>query len=442
MTPWLSVPGAGLVRGDMREVLALLPESSVDAIVTDPPYELGFMGKSWDASGVAFDPATWRACLRVLKPGGHLIAFAGSRTYHRIACAVEDGGFEIRDSILWLYGTGFPKSTNVSKEIDRMLGAERAPGRQRHRAAAGRAEQGSGGYAFGETFEVTAPASPEAVRFDGWGTALKPGHEPAVLARKPLIGTIAANFLEHGVGGLNIGACRIGDEAMPEVTAGQSQIGTFERNFENGCGVTPARSGRWPANVIFDEDAAADLDAQSGTTKSGAMRAGTPRGTNAILGKSGGSSATEADILASQGGASRFFYVAKPTGKERDLGLGAFAARTGGELTHREDSSAGLSSPRAGAGRTGGRKNIHPTVKPVELMRYLVRLVTPPGGLVLDPFTGSGSTGMAAAWEGMQFFGVDLDTGDDGAPLGYCDIARARILHALGNPAPVLKGKR
>jgi site-specific DNA-methyltransferase (adenine-specific) len=196
-----------ILLGDCRDRLKELPDNSVDSIVTDPPYELGFMGKSWDASGVAYDVTVWQECLRVLKPGGHLLSFGGSRTYHRMACAIEDAGFQIRDQIMWVYGSGFPKSLNISKAIDKAAGAERevVGSYETHdiRNAGLMDRKGS------MTVDVTAPATAEAEVWDGWGTALKPAHEPIVLARKPLVGTVANNVLTYGVGGLNIDGTRV-----------------------------------------------------------------------------------------------------------------------------------------------------------------------------------------------------------------------------------------
>lgn len=258
-------------------------DESIDAIVTDPPYGLSFMSKRWDYDVPSVE--IWAECLRVLKPGGHLLSFAGTRTQHRMAVRIEDAGFEIRDMIAWVYGSGFPKSHN------------------------------------GE-----------------WGgTALKPALEPITMARKPLIGTVEKNWNEHGTGALNIDGCRVGDEVLPTMTAGQAKIGTFER----GVMVTPERTGRWPANLIHD----------------------------------GG------EYFGEQ---SRFFYCAKASKKDR------------------------------------GENNNHPTVKPTDLMRYLCRLVTPPNGVVLDPFMGSGSTGKAAVLEGLNFVGIEKD------PDYFC-IAKERI---------------
>lgn len=360
-------PGCSLIEGDCVEALRKFGNNRFDSSVSDPPYELGFMGKSWDTSGIAFSVDLWRELLRVLKPGGHLLAFGGTRTYHRMTCAIEDAGFEVRDSLHWFYGTGFPKSLNVG---------------------------------------------------EGRGTALKPGHEPIVLARKPLIGTVAANVLAHGTGVLNIDACRIGTEDT------RKERGTTTPGFNMAPGaVCGSEIGRWPANVLLDEHAAAELDAQSGERSSGLMKAGQKRAgrSGVALGVMAGDVTTT--TYGDSGGASRFFYVAKPSRAERDLGCAHLPVKTGGEATDREDGSAGTQSPRAGAGRKGGARNFHPTVKPIDLMRYLVRLVTPPGGTVLDPFSGSGTTGIAARLEGLQFLGIEREP-------EYATIAAARIAGA------------
>ena len=362
--------------GDCVAVLATIADESIDAVVTDPPYELGFMGKKWDASGIAYSVPMWSEVLRVLKPGGHLLAFGGTRTYHRMACAIEDAGFEIRDSIHWLYGTGFPKSLNLS---------------------------------------------------DGRGTALKPAHEPIVLARRPLDGTVAANVLKHGTGALNIDACRI--DGVVENRGGWCNRGyqrpRTEETFTSGSPVSSGLSeaaGRWPANVILDEETAKILDEKS--LADGMHSAGAARDKMVTRDYDATSYNLSGTVnmrrLGDSGGASRFFYVAKPGSSERDLGLDHLRSSTGGEATNRMDGSDGLNSPRAGAGRRGGRKNIHPTVKPVSLMRYLCRLVTPPGGVVLDHFMGSGTTGIAALIEGFRFIGIEREP-------EYLEIARARI---------------
>jgi len=451
--------------GDCRTVLATLDDASIDSIVCDPPYELGFMGKTWDNTGIAYDVTVWQQCYRVLKPGGHLIAFGGSRTYHRLAVAIEDAGFEIRDQIQWIYGSGFPKSLDVSKALDKqrydraqtlevtawirqardnaglsnatidnafgtndmaghwtsqasqplvptldqipalldlfgltlddvpddvrtliwtLNGRKGQPGEawQQRTVVTEKREDMFGEYEVKDVRDmvdakkgrlgmplqqnakhqvaITAPATDLAKQWQGWGTALKPAHEPAVLARKPLCGTVADNVTAWGVGALNVDGTRIAaDDA-----------------------------GRWPANVIFDEEAALLL-----------------------------------------GEPSRFFYVAKASKAEREAGLDGMEQRV---IDERDKSGNILASewrndPRSANGGyenkpTQPRANHHPTVKPVALMRYLVRLVTPKGGKVLDPFMGSGSTGCAAVLEGCDFVGIDITP-------EYVAIAQKRIAH-------------
>jgi site-specific DNA-methyltransferase (adenine-specific) len=372
--------------------MATLPDASVDAVVCDPPYELGFMGKSWDASGIAYDVEVWRQAFRVLKPGGHLLAFSGSRTYHRMACAIEDAGFDIRDQIMWVYGSGFPKSLDVSKAIDKAAGAEReVVGSYKGASNIGKGTPNS--YIVdraGTSTDVviTAPATNAARQWSGWGTALKPAHEPICMARKPLIGTVAANVLAHGTGAINVDGCRvsssdgyekawdrpvstnIGAHGGAYITTGEQHTVDISANKPEG--------GRWPANFIHD----------------------------------GSDEAT-----AGLGEAARFFYTPKAGREDRDEGLDAFElVRTGGM----QATADGSMLTGAGNERTTARANIHPTVKPTDLMRYLCRLVTPPGGTVLDPFTGSGSTGRGAVLEGFDFIGCELSP-------EYAEIARARI---------------
>lgn len=378
--PQQPTPHVTLHHGNNLHILPTIPDSSIDAIVTDPPYELGFMGKKWDATGIAYSVDLWTECLRVLKPGGHLLAFGGTRTYHRMAVAIEDAGFEIRDSIHWIYGSGFPKSLDVSKAIDKAAGAERSevigftnkgmpPGSNK---AVGHGE-GS------EPTPITAPATDAAKQWDGWGTALKPAHEPIVLARKPLIGTVAANVLQHGTGALNIDGTRIpmGDEYDPtKIQRQQHSNGAIDGAFGASSLIgkeiaTYKPGGRWPANVIIDDTITDDW--------------------------------------------ARYFYCAKPSRSERNAGLDGLPVKTAGEATNRKDGSDGLNSPRAGAGRTGGAQNFHPTVKPLALMQWLIRLVTPPDGTVLDPFAGSGTTLAAATLEGINSIGIELT--DDYLPI-------------------------
>lgn len=388
--------GWKVLAGSCLDRLPELADESVDAVVCDPPYELGFMGKSWDSSGIAYDVNVWRECLRVLKPGGHVLAFGGSRTWHRLAVAVEDAGFELRDSIAWLYGSGFPKSLDVSKAIDKAAGAEREV--IGIRDDKGRTSTFGGGET--EPTLETAPATAEAQKWAGWGTALKPAFEPVVVGRKPLKGTVAANVLAYGVGGLNIDGTRIGTETVT--------INTFDNGakpFGDAVGepfTSRQSQGRWPSNVILDEYTAQLVDQQSGITGSTTTKTGQYQSRSEFGG--GQINVRHPDV----GGASRFFYIAKANKRDRNEGLDELEEASASVMVDREEGSAGMNSPRAGAGRTSGAKNFHPTVKPTDLMRQLIRLVTPPGGIVLDPFTGSGSTGKAAILEGMQFIGCEL----------------------------------
>jgi DNA modification methylase len=359
-----------LHSGDCLEVLASLPENSIDAVVTDPPYELGFMGKSWDASGIAFCSDTWALVWRVLKPGGHMVAFGAPKNYHRLACAIEDAGFEIRDSLMWVFGTGFPKSHNISKAIDAAAGAEREVVGVKVRGDVQKAKSSGSTYAAADANkgnekifgygveELTAPATDKAKQWDGWGTALKPAYEPIVLARKPLSEkTVAANVLRWGTGALNINATRVGSEVLPEIKAGQAKIGTFERQDM----VTPERVGRWPATICHDgSQQVLDLFPH---TKNGGQNASSIKGDGMFM--AGSKIAGASNFAGDEGSAARFFYSAKASKADR-----------------------------------AGSK--HPTVKPVALMQWLVRMVTPPGGTVLDPFAGSGTTGQAAVNEGFQ----------------------------------------
>jgi site-specific DNA-methyltransferase (adenine-specific) len=362
-----------LWHGNCMHVLRELPDDSVDAIVTDPPYELGFMGKHWDAVGIAYDVNLWAECLRVLKPGGHLAAFGGTRTWHRMVCAIEDAGFEVRDCLSWMYGSGFPKSHDIGKAIDRAAGAEREvvgviPDRW---AGKGSVLQRSTQQPA-DTCDITTPATPEAATWDGWGTALKPAWEPITLCRKPIRGTVAANVLTHGTGAINVDACRVG-------TGGQlSWSEPRDMGYHGGSDVigsqaTESAKGRWPANVILDPDAAAILDQQSGET-SGTAHVRDPNGTMGYHGGAAGLPGVTSGH-ADSGGASRFFYTPKADAHERP--------------------------------RVNGVS--HPTVKPRELMAWICRLITPPGGVILDPFAGSGTTLEAAIVERFRVIGIERE---------------------------------
>ena len=352
----------------MRE----MPDNSVDSIVTDPPYELGFMGKSWDSTGIAFNTEVWVEALRVLKPGGHLLAFSGSRTYHRMAVAIEDAGFEIRDQIMWIYGSGFPKSLNVGKQLE---------------------------------------------NWQGWGTALKPAHEPIVLARKPIQGTVANNVLTFGVGGLNIDGTRVPGQLEGDPNRFAKTDGGWAVAELHDAPIVRSE-GRWPANVIHDgSDEVVALFPTSTSKQS--MRGVGLTGSNVY-----GSGDENFDTLRGHndsGSAARFFYCAKANKRDRNEGLEDFDAIR----VHdgRKDGNPGGSNPR---NRSNTPKlNHHPTVKPTDLMRYLCRMVTPPNGIVLDPFMGSGSTGKAAMYEGFDFIGIEQNE-------DYCEIAKARIEFVRG----------
>jgi site-specific DNA-methyltransferase (adenine-specific) len=337
-----------------------MDDNSVDSIVTDPPYGLSFMGKEWDYDVPSVE--VWQECLRVLKPGGHLLAFSGTRTQHRMAVRIEDAGFEIRDMIAWVYGSGFPKSLDVSKAIDAQLTTGGSSTKQMRKTAMGNdytAYSGAGHFRDGTTNTINSPNPPGALfkpateaakQWAGWGTALKPSLEPITVARKPLCGTVAENVLQHGTGGLNVDGCRVGTEqrVWKGMSAKQPDVGTFRDDNWVPQDITNSATGRWPANLIHD-------------------------GSEEVVG------------LLNE--ASRFFYCAKANKKDR------------------------------------GENNNHPTVKPTDLMRYLCRLVTPPKGIVLDPFMGSGSTGKACVLEGFDFIGIEKSR-------EFVAIAKQRIMEA------------
>lgn len=371
-----------LIPGDSADMLGKLDSETIDSVVTDPPYGIDFMGRGWDTiDGVAFSSVFWAEVFRVLKPGGHLIAFSGARTYHRMAVAVEDGGFEIRDQIMWLYGSGFPKSHNVSKAIDKASGAEReVTGTVKHRDIRNGHGRGVGdginasmrdGPVQYLEHPITAPATDAAKQWDGWGTALKPAHEPLVLARKPFKGTVAKNVLEHGTGAINIDECRVHAEDVA-IERKHHGGGSSEIFAERG-NATKQPPGRWPANVIHDgSQEVMDLfpETKSGT---GAIKRTSAKGTQGnALGKESRPEGTPMSCIGDQGSAARFFYTAKADAHDR------LAAN-------------------------------HPTVKPLDLMQYLCRLVTPKGGLILDPFAGTGTTGEAAWREGFSAILMECD---------------------------------
>ena len=350
--------------GDCLDVLRTMPDNSVDSVVTDPPYGLSFMGKRWDYDVPSVE--IWAECLRVLKPGGHLLAFAGTRTQHRMAVRIEDAGFEIRDMIAWVYGSGFPKSLDVSKAIDR------AAGEVRPRVAGGQGGANAilGARKCGEAISGEA-ISGEAQHWAGWGTALKPSLEPITMARKPLQGTVAANVLEHGTGALNVDGCRV--EGAMTGTWGARQASSIGYGGTNPDGYQTQQhpSGRWPANLIHDgSDEVVGLFPAARSSCGG----GVDRKAHDTCVYSGGWGLhdSSAGQYHDTGSAARFFYTAKASKEERQ----------------------GVA---------------HPTVKPLDLMAYLCRLVTPPGGVVLDPFMGSGTTIKAAISEGFNAIGIERD---------------------------------
>jgi site-specific DNA-methyltransferase (adenine-specific) len=426
-----------VLYGEAFETLRKLADNSVDAVVCDPPYGLskapdpvemlrhwlagddyihqggGFMGKSWDS--FVPGPSIWRECLRVLKPGGHMLVFGGTRTYDLLVLSIRLANFDIRDTIAYMYGSGFPKGTNVSKAIDKAAGAKRkVVGTKLGQPGYSLTDGQPGGVAMegnvdgslrngAAECEITAPATPEAQQWEGWNTSLKPAHEPICVARKPLVGTIVANVLEHGTGALNVDGCRAGEaDGLDEQARGRAGEPSANRRYTDRGGsnfaATPgprggSPRGRWPANVVLDEEAAAALDEQTGELKSGANP--TRRNSDKFrlaYGDFEGQRECEPARGADSGGASRFYYCAKSSTRERNEGL------------------------------PEGMKNTHATVKPLSLMRYLVRLVTSPEGRVLDPYCGSGTTGCAAALEGMSFIGIDNEEES-------VEIARARIAY-------------
>jgi DNA modification methylase len=379
-----------LYAGDCLGVLPTLPADHFDSCVTDPPYGLGFMGRAWDRGvpGVAY----WREVLRVLKPGAHLVACGGTRTYHRLACAIDDAGFEMRDMVAWLYGTGFPKSLDVSKAIDKEAGAVRKPigpktgGRYEYpqQDITGGALVGAANAGYVQM--VTLPATHDARTWEGWGTGLKPAIEPIVLARKPLSeATVAANVLRWGTGALNIDGCRIESSAEDQAymlerisnfkTQSIGGNGTFNGGKAVDRSTFDASKGRWPANVVHDgstEVVSAFPDEAGGYDKRMGMAPGQRRGGFGDVGHDKGDDKPNGPLYGDSGSAARFFYWAKADDGDR------------------------LGSP-------------HPTIKPVDLMRWLCRLVTRPGGMVLEPFAGTGTTGEAAWLEGMRAVLIEIE---------------------------------
>ena len=390
-----------IINGNMLEELDKLKENSIDNIITDPPYELGFMGKSWDSTGIAFNKTTWEKCLRVLKPGGYLLAFGGSRTFYRIGVAIEDAGFEIRDTIMWMYGSGFPKSSDISKQIDRRYD------------------------------DVTSLVA----EWEGWGTQLKPSFEPIIVARKPFSGSLVDNIIENRVGGLNIKECRVPAKQGEYDIRHYTNEDCFQnlKPKESKFQVKPQPDGRFPANTILtydevDKDEVCGgfpITGQGGNT-GGYSYSGSTYSNSNILNNIG-DKPTGISNYDDIGSAARYFYCAKANARDRDEGLDEFI-----EKEMKVTSQYELPIDDGSIRNVPMRKNIHPTVKPTELMQYLVRLVSPKGATILDPFMGSGSTGKAVMYENVdrnanyKFIGIEREK-------EYCEIAEARIVYAKGD---------
>ena len=394
-----------LYNDDCLNILKTLDDNSIDSCVTDPPYGLSFMGKSWDYDVPKFE--IWREVYRVLKPGAHLLAFFGSRTYHRGVVQIEDAGFEIRDQIMWIYGSGFPKSHNIGKAIDKEAGAKKnvigtkigkggenlnilsRQGKNDDKEAKGCGAYGKGAKQINVEIPITEPATEEAKQWEGWGTALKPAHEPIVVARKPITQSVAKNVLEYGTGALNIDDCRVQFSENDDNRIGKnykhnaSADYVVAENKDNSKGDNTElykSNGRWPANVIHD-------------------------GSDEVVSQFPNES-------------SRFFYCAKASKSDRDDGLDEFLEKK--VVTFQTGNGASGNPSSISADRDTQYKNIHPTVKPTDLMKYLCRFVTPKNGIILDPFMGSGSTGKAALSEGFRFVGIEMNK-------EYFEIAEARI---------------
>ncbi len=416
-----------LMLGNCLDRLKELDDNSVDSIVTDPPYGLSFMGKKWDYDVPAVN--IWEECFRVLKPGGHLLAFAGTRTQHRMAVNIEDAGFEIRDMIAWVYGSGFPKSHNISKAIDKMAGAEREvvetydprgmyDGKSRTSKAINtnwRKNEGRDDVLDMSAKAITAPATPEAQHWDGWGTALKPALEPITVARKPIAEkSIAENVLKYGTGAINIDESRVEGE-KPSVPNAKFHNHTFADtdNVNTGIGYGSGRNGemsdntkgRFPANLIHDgSDEVVELFPH---TKTHGHKNPSRQSATDSVAKGYENERLLLPIEKSEGSAARFFYCAKASKKDRDEGLDHMEEQ---QFVQWQTGNGASGKPSSmSEGRDTKRKNTHPTVKPTDLMKYLVRMVTPKAGVVLDPFMGSGSTGKAAKLEGFDFIGIEMD---------------------------------
>ena len=402
--------------GNSLDILKTFEANSFDSIVTDPPYGLSFMGKRWDYDVPSVE--IWVECLRVLKPGGYLLAFAGTRTQHRMCVRIEDAGFEIRDMIAWVYGSGFPKGQNIGKAVDALLGNSRE-------VVSGEPKPAGFSGKFDQRDSNDREKSVGNSEYEGWGTLLKPALEPITMARKPLSeSTIAKNVLAWGTGGINIDGCRVGTEDTRAI----SSLSSFGRRTNNGGDakevISGSSNGRFPANFIHDGSEEVLKRFPNGPPSSAAIRRKLGPNHNKNTCGSHSRKSEKVEGHNDQGGStSRFFYCAKASKKDRNEGLDGFEERL---VEIGDERPSGNSWERRDKKQTVPRTNHHPTVKPVDLMRYLCRLVTPPKGIILDPFMGSGSTGKAATLEGFDFVGVDLNQ-------EYVTIAEARINAAIKN---------
>lgn len=465
-----------LMHGDCLDRLKDLDDNSVDSIVTDPPYGLskepdmievlkhwmngddyvhnskGFMGKDWDS--FVPGPSVWKECLRVLKPGGHMIAFFGTRTYDMGVLSIRIAGFEIRDQLAWAFSTGFPKSLNISKAIDKAAGAEREVVGEKKGQGNIPNDRGKWGLKPNVPVQITVPATDEANQWDGWGTALKPAYEPIVLARKPLEEkTVAANVLKWGTGGINIDESRV--PINPEIDDprlggnGSWKTENAAKNvYEGGYAgkeVSSSPLGRFPSNLIHDGSPEVVSLFPESKGQQGDVKGTEPShtGQNGIYNEYG---RVESQKRGDSGSAARFFYCAKASKSDRNEGLDDFEEKSiggKGNGIRRICATCGTSALEAHLCECeeknwinpATKKNNHPTVKPTDLMKYLVTLVTPPNGTVLDPFMGSGSTGKAAVRCGFNFIGIELDS-------DYLDIAKARIEYARDNPEEIKTTKK
>ena len=438
-----------LYQGSMLDMLDVIPEESVDSIITDPPYELNFMGKGWDNAGVSFQKETWEKCFKALKSGGYLLAFGGSRTFHRIACAIEDAGFEIRDTIMWLYGSGFPKSMNIGLAIDKKNGVDNRTGNIKTDGKA--TNSGSNCYNCNNGKDNSMkPEYEERIatnKWRGWGTCLKPSFEPIIVARKPFKGSLVDNIIENGVGGINIDECRV--ETTIEDCKKTNRLNVKNKKYNTGMfnsGVgSDITNGRFPANTIltydetdFDEVCGGFPNTKSQKTKNDNRQ---NKGNSMFI----DGIHNENNSYEDSGSASRYFYCAKASKKDRDEGLDELVDTIDAPFQERLLAQCkicgnkGLKSGTSGKQLTCGhneieyvktmykpRGNTHPTVKPTELMQYLVRLVSPNGATILDPFNGSGSTGKAVMYENYErnkdykYIGIELTE-------EYLPISKARI---------------